>query len=168
MLIASSANNNLYDIAVDTMVLDGNMVLWLHVKAQKWPSHITGEYPILINYDMTGHYPILAGYNQHGTALYIAAVKSEYIYYFTCVEGCARTARYTDITGDMHETDEFFVLALRHDPTDVTPPPTLISPKQLWTKQVRHIGLDFGRRRIPIIPQHRIPPSRMTDIWRRS
>jgi len=104
------------------MILDGNMVLWLHVIAHQWPSHVTGEYPILINYDMTGHYPILAGCGERGTALYVAAVKSEFIYYFTCVEGGARKARYTDITGGVHETDEFFVLALRRDPTDLTPP----------------------------------------------
>ncbi len=34
----------------------------------------------------------------------------------------ARAVTYTDEVGDNHETDGFFVLALRYDPTDVEPP----------------------------------------------
>jgi len=73
-------------------------------------------------FDVTGHYPILAGYDQDGMTFYVAAVKIEFVYHFTCVEDGARTARYTDEIGDTYETDEFFVLALRHDPSDFTPP----------------------------------------------
>ncbi len=52
------------------------------------------------------------------------AVKNELGYHFTCVEDGASTARYADELGDTHETGNFFVLALRHDPSDLagTPP----------------------------------------------
>ncbi len=114
MLIASSVDNMLHDLSVDSMVVDGNAVLWL-------------RFDSISTFDATSHYPILAGYNhdQHGgeTALYVAAVKDEFGYHFTCVEDGARTARYTDENGVACETDLFFVLALRHDPAYDSSPP---------------------------------------------
>lgn len=89
------------------MVIDGNLVLWLCI----------GDLFVA-----NGHYPILAGYDRFGNALYVAAVKIGFIYYFTCIEDGARRAKYTDEIGDTHETDNFLVLALRHDPSDLTPP----------------------------------------------
>ncbi len=92
------------------MVLGVDVVLWLRIDGYKSP------------FDATGHYPILAGYGQHGEALYIAAAEVDGIYYFTCVEDGARAAKYTDEMGDKHITDKFLILALRHDPSDVSPP----------------------------------------------
>lgn len=88
------------------------MALWLRVDSQNTP------------FDETDHYPILAGHNEPGTALYVAAAKNEPGYHFTCVEDGASTVRYADELGDARETDNFFVLALRHDPSDLigTPP----------------------------------------------
>lgn len=114
VLISNSLNSNLYEFSVDTMVIHGNMVLWLCVEG------------LICPFDITDHYPILAGRDQHGNALFVAAVKLEFIYHFTCIEDGARIARYTDEIGDTHESDKFFVLALRHDPSDLTPPYPLI------------------------------------------
>ncbi len=110
MLIASSTNNILHDFSVDSMTIDGNAVLWLSVLGQTSP------------FDSTGHYPILAGSNEHDTPLYIAAVREGFAHYFTYVEEGASNVRYIDEIGDTHEVDKFFVLALRHDPSDLAPP----------------------------------------------
>lgn len=94
------------------MVIDGNTVLWLWVDSKR-----AGPF------DVTGHRPILAGYHwEDGTALYVAAVKTEIGYHFTFVQDGASSVTYADEIGDRHEADEFFVLALRHDPTELPPP----------------------------------------------
>lgn len=74
----------------------------------------------------TGHYPILAGCRYFPTLrralLYVAAVRSGDIWYFTHVQEGASSATYTDEVGDVQTTHDFFVLALRHNPSDMTPP----------------------------------------------
>ncbi len=110
LLIEDAAKKFLRDFSVDTLLLGVDMVLWLRID-KFWPPFVG-----------TGHYPILAGTNQHGEELYVAAAKVDDIYYFTCVEDGAKSARYTDEIGDVQETEEFFVLALRYDPSDATPP----------------------------------------------
>lgn len=106
-LVASSRNSDLNELSVDSMVIDGNMVSWYDVKGR--------------GFFVEGHYPISAGYDRHGNSLYIAAVKRKFVFYFTCVKDGASTARYTDEIGDTHETNNFVVLVLRHDPTDLMP-----------------------------------------------
>jgi len=110
LLIEDATKSTLRDFSVDTILLGVDMVLWLRID-ESWPP-----------FDATGHYPILAGANQHGEELYVAAAKVDSTYYFTCVEGGAESVTYTDEVGDQHGTDNFFVLALRYDPSDVTPP----------------------------------------------
>ncbi|KLO09818.1 hypothetical protein SCHPADRAFT_892822 [Schizopora paradoxa] len=53
--------------------------------------------------------------------LYAAAVHQEINspWYFTMVKDGASSATYTDEVGEEHVTQEFFVLALRHDPIDL-------------------------------------------------
>jgi len=114
VLIASSLDNTLRNFSVDSMVIDGNAVLWL-------------RFDSISPFDATCHYPILAGYDrdEHSgeSALYVAAVKDEFGYHFTSVQDGARMVRYTDENGDMRGADVFFVLALRHDPGyDLSPP----------------------------------------------
>ncbi len=70
----------------------------------------------------TGHYPILAGYDSDGEPLYVAAVRLDHLWHFTTVEDSASTAVYTDEVGETHTANNFFVLALRHDPSDFPPP----------------------------------------------
>ncbi len=110
-LIASSANNSLSKFSVDSMVIDGDMVVWLDVGA-----------PLGWEFADEGHYPILAGYDERGAPLYVAAIKHKFVCYFTCVKNGTWTAKYTDEVGDTHESKEFFVLALCHDPSDLKPP----------------------------------------------
>jgi len=70
----------------------------------------------------TGHYPILAGYDSDGEPLYVAAVRLDHLWHFTTVKDSASTAVYTDEVGETHTANDFFVLALRHDPSDLPPP----------------------------------------------
>jgi len=109
-LMGDSTKNILRDVSVDTMLLGVDMVLWLRIDKSDPP------------FDATGHYPILAGTNQRGGELYVAAAKVDGIYYLTCVEDGAKFVTYTDEIGDEHVTKIFYVLALRHDPSDATPP----------------------------------------------
>jgi len=92
------------------MLLNGRMVTCLSVDGQK------------ARFDTTGHYPILAGYGKDGTSLYVAAIRLELLWYFTCVKDGASTATYTDEIGESHITHKFFVLALRYDPDSFTSP----------------------------------------------
>ncbi len=97
---------------VDTMSLSGDAVLWLSVNGDDAP------------FDATGHYPILAGYDSSENPLYVAAVRLEFLCYFAPVAEGASTLTYQDELGDEHVSHDFFVLALRHDPSDLagTPP----------------------------------------------
>jgi len=104
-------NFTLCDSSVDAMVLGVDVVLWLRFDTYRRSP-----------FDATDHYPILAGFNQHNEPIYVAVAEVEHNPYFTCVEDGASTVRYADEMGYEHETNEFFVLVLRHDPSDVTPP----------------------------------------------
>ncbi|KLO08595.1 hypothetical protein SCHPADRAFT_944312 [Schizopora paradoxa] len=101
------------DLAVDTMLLDGHVLSLLHVVAET------------LFFDCKGHYPILAGYEM-GTRepLYVAVVRlrSDSPWHFTTVKDGATSVKYTDEVGEEHIELDFFVLALRHDPTDIPPP----------------------------------------------
>ncbi|KLO12148.1 hypothetical protein SCHPADRAFT_998369 [Schizopora paradoxa] len=102
------------DLAVDTMLLDGHVLTLLYIDSE---TH---------SFDCTGHYPILAGYEM-GTRepLYIAVARRKIgsPWYFTTVKDGVSLVEYTDEVGEEHVELDFFVLALRHDPTDIQPPP---------------------------------------------
>ncbi len=66
--------------------------------------------------------PNSGGFNERGEALYVAAARVDDIYYFTSVEDGASIVTYTDEVGDRHKMSNFLVLALRRDPSDITPP----------------------------------------------
>lgn len=110
VLIANAIDNVIHDISIDTMVLSGSMVVWLRVDG------------LQSSFDSTGHYPMLAGYEVNERPQYVAAVKIDDIYHFTLIEVGAFACRYTDDDGNERETHNFLVLALRHDPSDATPP----------------------------------------------
>ncbi|KLO06070.1 hypothetical protein SCHPADRAFT_946399 [Schizopora paradoxa] len=88
------------DLIVDTMSLGGELVIWLRI------------YGSLSPFSSGGHYPIHAT-DDH----YVAAVKSQHIYYFTSVEEDASSVTYKDELGEEHSTSDFFVLAQRHEDT---------------------------------------------------
>lgn len=92
--------STLYALTVDTLVLSGDVVLWLHIG---YESYFRSE----------GHYPVLASHRKRPQPLYVAAVKVQHIYYFTCVVDGASSVVYTDEIGDEHVAEEFFVLAQR-------------------------------------------------------
>ncbi len=54
--------------------------------------------------------------------LYVAAVRLEFLWYFTTVKDGASTAVYSDELGEIHTAKKFFVLALRHNPSDLPAP----------------------------------------------
>ncbi len=62
--------------------------------------------------------------------------------------------------------DEFFVLALRHDPSD-SPPPYPRIPVGAIDQTGPSYWLISGRKRIQSIVRCRRLPSRMTVIWNR-
>ncbi|KLO10264.1 hypothetical protein SCHPADRAFT_907014, partial [Schizopora paradoxa] len=98
------------DFSVDTMLLDGYSLVCLRVDRDTGP------------FDVSGHYPILAGYGWRGKPLYVAAVRSDFSWYLTCVPDGASAVTYLDEIGEPHTVNEFFVLALRQDPVDCVPP----------------------------------------------
>ncbi|KLO09051.1 hypothetical protein SCHPADRAFT_1000526 [Schizopora paradoxa] len=108
MVCASGGTSE--DIFVDTMVVDDKGIICLRVDGAKF------------HFDETGHFPILAGYGAFGEPLYIASVRVGDIWHFTTVTNDAAEATYIDEVGDVHTVQTFFVLALRHDPTDLRPP----------------------------------------------
>jgi len=103
-------HNLLDDFCVDTMLFDGHTMVCLHDDG--W----------FRNFNGTGHFPILAGYDPTGEALYIAAVRLDLLWHFTTVKEGASAAVYSDEIGETHTAEEFFVLGLRHDPSDFPPP----------------------------------------------
>ncbi|KLO09169.1 hypothetical protein SCHPADRAFT_578078 [Schizopora paradoxa] len=110
VLYKNVGQQRLQDVHVDTMLLDGHMLVCLHVAGTSLP------------FDSTGHYPIIAGYLPDGQRLYIAAVRVEWLWYFTTAMDGASSVRYTDEVGDEREADDFFVLALRYEPSDIVLP----------------------------------------------
>jgi len=110
LLVEGFTSNVLRDFSVDTLVLAPDAVLWLR---------IVGHRSL---FKATGHYPILAGFGPRGEELYVAAAKVYDVYYFSYVRDGAWTVTYTDEVGKEHKTDKFFVLVLRHDPSDINPP----------------------------------------------
>jgi len=112
LFIKRFSTRTLADFCIDTMSMKGDMVLWLSAAG-----HRTSDAPFL----PTGHYPILAGYRDE-SVLYVAAVKINQVYYFTCVEEGAYSVTYTDEFGETHNSRQFLVLTLRHDPSDITQP----------------------------------------------
>lgn len=105
-----------HSLSVDTMLLDGHILVCLHVTSgASGPSRAS-------RFESMGHYPILAGYDFSGDPLYVAAICVEYLWYFTCVKDSSSIAIYTDEVGDRHSTHDFFVLALRHNPSDLPSP----------------------------------------------
>jgi len=103
-------HHEMEQLDVDTMSLRGDAVLWLSVNGDDAP------------FDATGHYPILAGYDSSGNPLFVAAVRIEFLCYFAPVAEGASTLTYQDELGDEHVSHGFFVLALRHNPSDISPP----------------------------------------------
>ncbi|KLO07883.1 hypothetical protein SCHPADRAFT_944891 [Schizopora paradoxa] len=97
-------------LTVDTMLLDERMLACLRVDGDKQ------------SFDETGHFPVLAGYNASGDPLYVAIVRIADIWYFTTIMNGATEASYVDELGDTHTTLNFFVLALRHDPSYLRSP----------------------------------------------
>ncbi len=108
----SSQGNLREDLSVDTMLLDGHTMVCLNVDGRVFRNQ----------FNCTGHYPILAGYDAAGESLYVAAVRAKLLWHFTTVKDGARSAVYADEVGETHTADEFFVLALRHNPSDFPPP----------------------------------------------
>lgn len=106
----SSGNIALNKLAIDTMVVASDMVLWLGVEASER------------GFDVTYHYPVLAGHNSLGVPLYVAKARGENMYHFTCAEDGAVEVKYLDEMGDECATSDFLVLALRQDPSDMRPP----------------------------------------------
>ncbi|KLO06488.1 hypothetical protein SCHPADRAFT_946058 [Schizopora paradoxa] len=101
--------------SVDTLLLDGHSFVCLRVHGRT-----KGFYAL-------GHYPILVGFkSSRGGArrapLYVGVVRFEDNWYFTCVEEGALRVTYTDEVGDVKNMHDFFVLALRHNPSDIAPP----------------------------------------------
>lgn len=114
-LINNLGGRLLEDVSVDTMLLDGHTLVCLRFYGRHMSFH------------STGHYPIVAGYqNVSGLRLiplYVAAVRSgNDIWYFTCVVEGESSVPYIDEVGDAQTTHDFFVLALRHNPSDLAPP----------------------------------------------
>ncbi|KLO09813.1 hypothetical protein SCHPADRAFT_943344 [Schizopora paradoxa] len=103
---------SLGNVVVDKMLLDGQILTCLRVDRE------------LPKFFCTGHYPILAGVDfKTGKELYIAAVRREVdsAWYFSTISNGASSVTYTDEVGEEHMARTFFVLALRHDPTDLPP-----------------------------------------------
>lgn len=92
------------------MLLNGHMVTCLSVDGRE------------AKFDSKGHYPILAGYDKNGTSLFVAAIRLELLWYFTCVKDGASAATFADEIGEIHSTHKSFVLALRYDPTSFMSP----------------------------------------------
>jgi len=101
------------------MRLDGHTVVCLRVTNLNVP---TLDLEGISKFDCTGHYPILAGYDPTDEPLYVAAVRLEFLWHFTTVKDGASIVYYSDEVGETHTTNEFFVLALRHDPSDLPAP----------------------------------------------
>ncbi|KLO08607.1 hypothetical protein SCHPADRAFT_893760 [Schizopora paradoxa] len=112
--ILSPWNRNTYNtkFAVDTMFLNEHALVYLQIHGGT------------MSFNCTGHYPILAGYEEGtGEALYIAFARQNphSPWYFTTVKDGASSATYTDENGEEKTALVFFVLALRHDPADLSP-----------------------------------------------
>ncbi len=118
ILSSESGHANLLDdFSVDTMLLDGHTIICLRVVDRR---HL--DFWENTKFDSTGHYPILAGYDPNGEPLYVAAVRLDLLWHFTTVKEGACTAIYNDDADELNFATEFFVLALRHDPSDFSPP----------------------------------------------
>ncbi len=75
------------------------------------------------SFDPTGHYPVLAGFDASGTALYVHVPVSEYYVPVSAhVANGDSTIQIEDENGDISTTENFRVLCLRHDPSDIHPP----------------------------------------------
>ncbi|KLO09826.1 hypothetical protein SCHPADRAFT_892831 [Schizopora paradoxa] len=102
------------DLTVDTMLLDEYALTLLHVNTDNDDK----------SFDCTGHYPILAGTDYvTGEPLYVAFVRLDFNspWYFTTVKDGASSAKYMNEIGEEQISQDFFVLALRHDPVDRPP-----------------------------------------------
>ncbi|KLO08733.1 hypothetical protein SCHPADRAFT_1000735 [Schizopora paradoxa] len=109
-------------VSVDTMFLNASILTYLQIHGGKMP------------FDCKGHYPILAGYEEGSDEpLYVAFIrqKPDLPWYFTTVKNGASSATYTNELGEEHVATEFFVLVLRHDPTDL---PSSILPHSTGVK----------------------------------
>ncbi len=99
------------NFSVDTMLLDAHSLVCLHVNAQE------------SCFDSTGHYPILAGYDPStGEQCFVAAIRRDLLWHFTTVKDGTSTAVYSDEVGETYTAYNFFVLALRHNPSDLPAP----------------------------------------------
>ncbi len=104
-------NFMLRDFTADTMVLTGNTtVMWLPIDGHK------------SRFNSTGALSRSRGVRREQRPLYVAAVETYDDYCFTVVADGASTVRYMDEDGDEYETHKFLILALRYDPSDLTPP----------------------------------------------
>lgn len=92
------------------MLLDGKSLVCLRVNGNK------------LYFNIIGHFPILAGHDGSGEPLYVAAIRVGEVWYFTSVTNGAAEATYADELGEVHTVREFFVLALRYDPSDLQQP----------------------------------------------
>ncbi|KLO07076.1 hypothetical protein SCHPADRAFT_932674 [Schizopora paradoxa] len=97
----STPDRVLRDFHVDTLILSGEVVMWLRVHGRSAP------------FTASNSRPVVAGYSQEGRTAYVAAVKVGHIYYFTTVVEGAIFARYRDCVGEVYEEDVFYVLSER-------------------------------------------------------
>lgn len=107
------------NLFIDTMLLDGKSLIYLRVHGSKF------------RFNVTGHYPILAGYNAIGEPLYLASVRLGDVWHFTTVTNGASEATVLDELGKERTTQTFFVLALRHDPSDHQQPYPLVRKRAM-------------------------------------
>lgn len=102
------------DVNIDTLLIDKYSIVFLR-SSGGWRMNVTGHFPILAGYD-----------DETQKALYVSLIhfpeREEDPWYFTCVVEGASNVTYIDEIGEVKRTDRFFVLALRHDPSDVVPP----------------------------------------------
>ncbi|KLO08222.1 hypothetical protein SCHPADRAFT_944648 [Schizopora paradoxa] len=104
-VLVDNTCEDLCGLTIDTMTLSGDLVYWL--------LHEPGRGNEELQLDLEGHLPVQACDDS-----YVAAVKVEHIYYFTCVKNGASSVNYLDELGNGHSANKFFVLVLRHrDPT---------------------------------------------------
>lgn len=85
--------------------LDNAMELWIY-EEEKY-------------FEATGHYPILGGYDELGEALYLAHHSKNGKLLFGSVKDGASRAILTDEIGELYLVDQFGVMALRYNPSDM-------------------------------------------------
>jgi len=98
-----------HPFAVDVMFTGRETAIWCPVPREK-------------AFNVTGHYPILAGFGPQGKALYVAG-DGFGNGVLTCVaDGDSTVEMRKPFEEEFQVTDQFKVLVLQHDPSDMHPP----------------------------------------------